>query len=150
MPDEYWKLVNPIWNEISINDSEEKFLRDFENADERPRLLFAAHWAQSEFMNGGLGQFFANPTGILAPEAVRAFRAIGMPLTAATLSDAMKFFGDPYPRDREARLSIIERFFEDHGEDKNPILDQEELFAVQIEEENGGFWEAADQYATSG
>lgn len=150
MPDEYWKLVELIWDEISIYEGEDEFLRGFEMADERPRYLFATHWAQSEVMNGGLGQFFANPTGVLAPEAVHAFRAIGMPRTAATLSDAMKFFGEPYPRDRETRESNFERFYEDHGEDAIPIREQEDIFAGQIEEENGGFWEAADRYATSG
>jgi len=149
MPDEYWNLVKPIWNEISINDGEDRFLRDFQRVAERPRNLFAAHWMQSEFMNGGLGQFFDNSTGILAPEAVIALKSLGMHRSAETLSDAMKFFGDPYPRDEGIRQSIFEKFYGEHGEDAIPIREQEDIFAVQIEEENGGFWEAADRYATS-
>lgn len=74
MPEEYWKLVEPIWDQISIHDGPEKFLLDFGKAPERSRILHAAHWAQSEAMNGGLGQFFDNPTGILAP-----FRCLRVP-----------------------------------------------------------------------
>jgi hypothetical protein len=67
MADDYWDLVEPIWDEISIYDGAEQFLQDFEKTDERPGILFAAHWTQSEVMNGGLGQFFNNSTGVLAP-----------------------------------------------------------------------------------
>ncbi|MCX6858360.1 MAG: DUF4375 domain-containing protein [Verrucomicrobia bacterium] len=127
-----------------------QFLGDFEKVPERAGALLAAHWTQSEFMNGGLGQFFSNPTGVLAPEAVVAFIALGMPETAAILSEAMLFFGVPYPRDRETRQQVVERFYEEQGEDGNPIGEQEELFGERIEEENGGFWEAADRYAANG
>lgn len=150
MPEEYWKLVEPIWDRISIYDGPEKFLLDFGKAPERSRILYAAHWTQSEAMNGGLGQFFDNPTGILAPEAVEAFRSIGMPRTAAVLLEAMAFFGDPYPRDKSARQEVFSRFFEQEGEDAIPLHEQEDLFADLIEEENGGFWEAADRYAANG
>ena len=150
MPEEYWKLVEPIWDKISINDAPEKFLLDFGKAPERPRVLYAAHWTQSEAMNGGLGQFFDNPTGILAPEAVEAFHSIGMPQTAAVLLAAMAFFGDPYPRDRTTRQEVFERFYEQEGEDAIPIHEQEDQFAELIEEENGGFWDAADRFAANG
>lgn len=149
MPEEYWKLVEPLWDQIRINDASEKFLRDFGNAPERPRALFAAHWTQSEAMNGGLGQFFSNPTGILAPEAVEAFRVIGMPQTSAVLLDAMAFFGDPYPRDRAKRQEVFDQFYEQEGEDAIPLLELEDQFAVLIEEENGGFWDAADRFAAN-
>ena len=150
MPEEYWKLVEPIWDEISIREGPEKFLQDFAKAPERPRLLYAAHWAQSEAMNGGLGQFFYNRTGILAPEAVEAFRSIGMPQTAAVLLDAMTFFGDPYPRDRATRQEAFARFYEQEGEDAIPLHEQEDQFAELIEEENGGFWDAADRFSANG
>ena len=150
MHEEYWKLVEPIWDKISVSDEPEKFLQDFGKAPESPRLLYAAHWTQSEAMNGGLAQFFDNPTGILAPEAVEAFRSIGMPQTAAVLLAAMAFFGDPYPRDRATRQEVFERFYEEEGEDAIPLLEQEDQFAELIEEENGGFWDAADRFAANG
>ncbi len=130
MPEEYWNLVEPIWDLISIDDGPERFLIEFGRAPERSRVLFAAHW-------------------ILAPEAVEAFRVLGMPRTAAVLLDAMAFFGDPYPREREVRQRVFAQFYEKEGEAAIPIRDQEDLFAELLEEENGGFWTAADMYATN-
>jgi hypothetical protein len=101
-------------------------------------------------MNGGLGQFFSNSTGVLAPEAVEAFRELGMPRCASILSDSMRFFGETYPRDRTKREQIFERFFEENGEDTDLVLEQEDAMAAAIEEENGGFKEAADRYAAEG
>ncbi|MGI9244851.1 MAG: DMP19 family protein [Verrucomicrobiales bacterium] len=143
-------MIKPIWDEISIYDGADRFLQDFAKVPQRPRTLFAAHWAQSEAMNGGLGQFFSNPTGVLAPEAVDAFKSLGMPRAAATLSDAMGFFGDPYPRDSSIREGAFDRFYDEHGEDAIPIIREEEQFAELIEEENGGIWKAADLYAKAG
>ena len=150
MPEEYRQLVRAIWDQISIHDGPERFLLDFGKAPEQSRILYAAHWTQSEAMNGGLAQFFDNPTGVLAPEAVDAFRVIGMPRTAAVLLDAMAFFGDPYPRDRATRQQVFARFYEKEGDDAIPIHEQEDLFAELIEEENGGFWDAADRFAING
>jgi hypothetical protein len=143
----YWNLVQSIWDEISIYDDPETFLQQFAKAPEKARILFAAHWAQSEFMNGGLGQFFSNPTGVLAPEAVEAFHTLGMPRCAAILADAMAFFGDPYPRDRQTRERIFLRFNDEQGEEAIPMLSQEDAMAIEIEEENGGFDAAADRFA---
>ena len=146
----YWKYVEPIWDSISIYDGDEVFLRAFNEVTEKQRVLFAAHWAQSEIMNGGLGQFFTNSTGVLAPEAVEAFNSLGMPKCASILSEAMKFFGENYPRERSAREETFQRFYEEFGGDAIPVLEYEDAMATEIEEENGGFWEAADKYANQG
>jgi hypothetical protein len=39
------------------------FVDVFQKLTDKQKVLFASHWAQSEIMNGGLGQFFANKTG---------------------------------------------------------------------------------------
>lgn len=147
MSNSYWKYVEPIWDSVSIYDGSELFLRDFNEATEKQRVLFAAHWAQSEIMNGGLGQFFANSTGVLAPEAVEAFRALGMPKCASHLSEAMKFYGENYPRERSSREAAFARFYEEFGDDAIPLQEYEEAMASELEEENGGFRGAADNYA---
>lgn len=103
----YWSLVDPIWDQISIYDGAEKFLAQFEAAPLIPRHLFAAHWLQSEVCNGGLHQFFSNSTGILAPEALAAFRAMGLAEWADILAEAMEFFGKQYPRERDARDAFL-------------------------------------------
>ncbi len=147
MSSAYFKLVEPYWESISIYDGAEKFTTAFNAAPEKVRVLFAIHWFQSEVMNGGLGQFFSNPTGILAPEAVAGLRAIGMPECASILDEAMKFFGDVYPRKASVREDAFEAFYTAHGSDAVPLLEQEDAIATTIEEENGGIWEAADRYA---
>ena len=148
--DIYWKLVEPVWDSISIYDGPERFLREYARAPEKSKVLFAAHWAQSEVLNGGLGQFFDIPTGVLAPEAVDAFRAIGMPECSSILAAAMRFFGETYPRETELRQDVFEEFYERYGEEAIPLREQEDAMAGAIEEENGGFWVAADRYADRG
>jgi len=105
----YWSLVEPIWDKISIHDGTKEFLRQFRAAPRIAGHLFAGHWCQSEVCNGGFDQFFWNSTGILAPEALGAYRAMGLTEWADILADAMRYFAEPYPRDRsarEARLSV--------------------------------------------
>jgi hypothetical protein len=150
MSESYWRFVEPIWDTVSIYDGGDVFLTEFNKATDKQKTLFAAHWAQSEIMNGGLGQLFSNPTGVLAPEAVKAFEVIGMPKCAEALHNAMKFFGHTYPRDRAARETIIEQFYETNGEDAIPLEELEDIIATEIEDENGGFEEAADRYANQG
>lgn len=150
MSSNYWRYVEPIWDYVSIYDGSEVFLSAFNEVTEKQRVLFAAHWAQSEIMNGGLGQFFSNSTGVLAPESVQAFKALGMPRCASILSEAMKFFGDIYPRERSLREEVFEKFHERFGDDAIPINEYEDAIVTEIESENGGFWEAADKYANQG
>ncbi|MFT6735129.1 MAG: hypothetical protein ACJAS9_003332 [Polaribacter sp.] len=150
MSDPYWKIVEPVWDSISIYDGENVFLEQFEKATEKQKNLFSSHWAQSEILNGGLAQFFSNPTGVLAPEAVEAFRKLGMPKCAQAIEDAMSFFGDEYPRNRELREECLERFYEENKEIEIPLEKYEDLVADNIEEENGGFLDSANKYATQG
>ena len=74
----YWRAVDPIWHSISIYDGPRVFLRQFGKVPVHLGLLLAAHWCRSEVFNGGFHQFFSNPTGVLAPEAVSGFKAIGL------------------------------------------------------------------------
>lgn len=131
----YWDLVAPYWDEVSIYDGAEKFAQEFAALPLASQHLFATHWTQSEVQNGGLGQFFDNSTGVLAPEAVEGFRALGMPQTAAALVETMNQFGDPYPRERDAREAVT------------PSTPLENRFAELLETEAGGFWDAADRFA---
>ena len=145
----YWKLVEPIWETVSIYDGGDTFLEQYSAAPLPSQVLFAAHWTQSEVLNGGFGQFFSNSTGVLAPEAVAAFKALGMPKTAAAVEQAMSFFGQPYPRDREPREEALEAGFDQHGDDFDPFQEADNVFFETIEEENGGFASAADTYAAA-
>ncbi|TDK18456.1 DUF4375 domain-containing protein [Luteimonas aestuarii] len=146
----YWDLVDPIWEKVSIYDGGDIFLRQYNASPEASRILFAAHWTQSEVRNGGFNQYFSNSTGVLAPEAVVAFRALGMPQSAAAIEQAMAFFDSPYPRERNERQEALDAAWEASGdEDYEPFTDIDDLFFELLDTENGGFAAAADMYAAT-
>ncbi len=146
----YWNLVKPIWDTVSIYDGPDIFLQQYNASPAASRTLFAAHWTQSEVLNGGFGQYFSNDTGVLAPEAVLAFRALGMPQSAAALEQVMAFFGSPYPRDRGEREDALETAFDESGDDDfDPFQGLDDLFIELLETENGGFEAAADKHAAA-
>ena len=141
MSDGYWRLVEPVWESINIYEGPATFLTTLADAPVTSGLLFAAHWCYSEVCNGGLSQFFANSTGVLAPEAIRGFRAIRQPAVAAILEKAVERFGPIYPRERDDRqLKLLEL-----GKGAFDSLDAE--FYETVESEAGGFEFAADVYA---
>ena len=148
MEESYWKYVEPIWNSVSIYNDGKVFVEQFSKLTEKEKVLFSAHWAQSEILNGGLGQFFSNSTGVLAPEAVEAFIKLGMPTSAKAIKDAMLFFGEPYPRERSLREKVFEEFFKKFDENIIPMEEQENIVADGIEEESGGFEVAANLFAS--
>src|ERR1700679_2026989 len=84
----YWKAIDRIWDDVDI-DSVESFQRTFQNVPREFGLLYAAHFCQSEVCNGGFTQFFWNGTGVLAPEAVEGFVAIGQVNVADVVKGAM-------------------------------------------------------------
>lgn len=106
---DYWTLVEPVWLPLnrSWDDGPDEFVRLFRAIRTEIGHLYAGHWCQSEVCNGGLHQFFFNTTGLVAPEAVDGFRAIGATMWAEVLAEAMEMFGSPYPRVREVRLQFL-------------------------------------------
>jgi hypothetical protein len=139
----YWTLVDPHWNRVSIYDGPVVFLREFNSTPEPNRHLLAAHWCQSEVCNGGFDQFFYNPTGVLAPEAVQAFEAIGLSGVASIVRRAMSLLGPDYPRDQELRNEMLDAL----PDTAFPSLNEE--FFRWIETENRGWEAAANEFAES-
>src|SRR5262245_46639863 len=107
--DLYWSVVEPYW--LRLNESWDEdpshFLEALRAVPERIQHLYAAHWCQSEVRNGGLFQFFFNSTGILAPEAVSGLNTVGATELADILAEAMRHFGDIYPRVRSERVASL-------------------------------------------
>ncbi len=104
--DSYWPIVEPLFGEISIDDPE-TFATSSRLVQRPALLLFAAHFTLSELWNGGFLQFFFNSTGLLAPEAIQGFKAIGMPELAQVITTAARPLGNPYPRAREDRWDAL-------------------------------------------
>ncbi|MDH3228918.1 MAG: DMP19 family protein [Alphaproteobacteria bacterium] len=150
MSQDYWDHIEPFWESVSIYDGPEEFLLRFTEMPEHAAHLFALHWCASEVCNGGFHQFFFNSTGVLAPEAVAGFRAIGMPQTAAVVAAAMASFGEPYPRDREERqdaLDALDREDADDDDWDSPFGDIDNRFYDFLGSENGGMERAAESFA---
>jgi hypothetical protein len=143
----FWKCLESVGDTISIYDGPSTFLKQFSAAPVAPRDLFAAHWCQSEVCNGGFAQFFGNSTGVLAPEAVNAFRVLGMPQTATALAKAISCFGPEYPRDRTSRQAALAAIGSGAHAIKALFSGLEREFYSLIDSENGGFVAAADAYA---
>jgi hypothetical protein len=137
----YWALIEPWWLPLNQEwaSGPARFLSRFGEAPPKVGQLYAAHWCQSEVCNGGLHQFFSNTTGILAPEALSGFRAIGLREWSEVLEDAMHLFGADYPRDRDVRRSLLPDV------DTFSALDQR--FYKWLRDGDNGWERAADAYA---
>ena len=138
---DYWRVIAAQWDGIDIYEGPKVFASTFNKVSDGSGLLYASHFAQSEICNGGFHQFFWNSTGVLAPEAIKGFKAIGMPQIAAIVEQACSEVGNPYPRDRAERHKRLA----DIGKQGFDELDKR--FFVLIESEAGGFERASDSYA---
>jgi hypothetical protein len=145
--DRYGSLVKPVWGSISIYDGPETFLRQFRAVRPEVGHLFAAHWCQSEVRNGGLHQFFSNSTGVLAPEALEGFRAMGLSEWADILAEAMRFFGSPYPRQQSDRLERLAGQRGRRREEWDPFDRLDDRFFEWLHAEPYRWERAADAYA---
>jgi hypothetical protein len=156
--EKYWAVIDPYWHAINI-DSPEVFESTFNQVPRSVGLLYAAHFCQSEVCNGGFTQFFWNSTGVLGPEAVEGFKAIGQQKVADVVRRAMHLLSDPYARSRTDPWRALERLAEgtrdrspcpaDHSIYKRvkcfgPMEDE---FYGLIDSEAGGFEAAAERYA---
>jgi hypothetical protein len=148
-PPFYWQFVEPVWDAVSIDDGPDVFLEQFQAIRPEVGHLLAAHWCQSEVRNGGFYQFFENSTGVLAPEAARAFAAIGLQDWSDLVTEAMKFFGEPYPRDEEQRVPKLPEFGDGKREDFDPFFALDNRFYESLKADRQRFQKAADEYARS-
>ena len=164
----YWNLVEPVFASIDITDSE-SFVVSTAALPREVVLLHATHFCLSEVHNGGLLQFFWNSTGLIAPEAIAGFIALGMPRIAALVRTAADALGSPYPRDRDSRWDALLQASGRSMRDLKKIFEKNENLYLAFEEateplgylamnrhawdlaksENGGFQEAATRFARS-
>src|SRR5712672_3192168 len=96
-----------VQNSADIHDPPDVFLANFHALAPHEQHLLATHWCDYEVRNGGFLQFFENSTGVLAPEAVCGFRALGLPEVAAKIEDAMNRLASSFPRNRALRRAKI-------------------------------------------
>lgn len=106
--DDWWSLIKADCDRVSIYDGPDRFLADTKDMPDWRVHLLAVHWCDAEVCNGGFHQFFLNDTGVLAPEALSGYEAIGRPDLADLLRQAMFRLRGDYPRDRTVRHRALE------------------------------------------
>jgi hypothetical protein len=146
-----WKLVAPHWYSVDVHDQPSVVLSQLAALRPPSKNLLAAYWLFSEVENGAFPQFFWNSTGVLAPEALAAFRELGLAEAAVAIEKAMHLFGDPYPRDDAARQEILGPIWNPraHYDEEllESLLDLTEQFYDALGKKLRLFYEAADAYA---
>lgn len=148
-PKTYWDLLESHLDAVDLYGTPEAFLTQFNRLPLGVGQLLAAHYAQSEINNGGLHQLFANSTGVLAPESAAAFQAMGLVEWAGVLREAMAFFGETYPREREARRQRLPASQPGQKRrDWDPFYALDERFYAVFRTHDTGWDEVADAYAT--
>ena len=93
---------------LEIHEGPQRFLTDYSKLPALMQPVLTGAWCEFEVCNGGFRQFFLNSTGVLAPEAIEAFRAVGVPALASLVAEASAVFGTAFPRDRETRCGVLE------------------------------------------
>lgn len=163
----YWDVLEPHFKAINIYEGSVELATSISGIPRHVVLLYAAHMCQSEIHNGGFLQLFWNSTGIIVPEAIEAYRTIGMPTLASLLEQASLPLGSPYPLDRDGRWDALlvasgqseqalELIFKNEDNlylafakaTSNLLLDEfDKRFWDAAKTENGGFQAAATRYA---
>ena len=144
----YAKVYTPYYDNLADWDDPEAWLKSYHSVPKKPRNLFCVHWTHLEVFNGGFWQFFFNSTGVMAPEAVVAFKAIGMSDVAAVIERAMSKLGPAFPRLKAGREQLVGEVdkqkidFDEEDDAFYALADTDKIFF-----RNPRFVEFADAYA---
>jgi len=164
---EYSSKIKHLFEVVKIYDDVPTFLESIKDVPHPLLLLYATHFCLSEVHNGGFLQLFWNSTGVLLPEAVDGYKALGMAKLAGILTSAATCLGSSYARNREDRWDAL---LQASGRTENElatIFERAENLYLGYEEatstlpfgalnnqawklaksENGGFQERAGSYA---
>jgi hypothetical protein len=127
---DYFAVIEPVFWSVSIYDGLQRYEEDIARFSKEQRLVLAYHWYLSEVNNGGHYQFYDNSTGIVWPDALKAFAAIGAEDVVAIIEASISRLGGNPSLDREERQQQLEQM--------NPAFEDldSELFKL---EENIGF-----------
>jgi Domain of unknown function (DUF4375) len=114
---ELWaEMIEPCWDVIDFDCEGDEFAANWAKVPPHVAHLFAIWVCEAEVCNGGLEQFYDNSSGALAPEAVLAFRTLGMPTLAGVVEETIRMIGEPFPRLEEDREEAMSRLRGDDEE----------------------------------
>jgi hypothetical protein len=102
-----WAVIEPMWNQLRTPYEPDPRLQQ---ATAGQRALYALHWLWSEVNNGGFHQYFWNPTGMLADQALQGARRLGAAAYAELVAEAITtvFGGADVPQDQSSRRRALE------------------------------------------
>jgi uncharacterized protein DUF4375 len=108
----------------------------FSELTEPEKVIFCAWQFVCEVNNGGIRQYFANPSGEFAAETVFALEEVGMPRAAGILRRAIATFADHrVPKDHDVRFRSLKAM---------PVAVRDEMFDALT---SGFFASPEDPYA---
>lgn len=135
------RLIESVSDKIETYDSPEVFLDTFAAVPRAHGLLYAVWRCDAEVCNGGFHQFFDNAAGILAPEAIQGFAAIGQPRLGELVSQAQEKLSSPDVRNFRDRWAALGRLAE------NAFKGLDEQYYKLRSLDGGGFEHAIERYA---
>jgi hypothetical protein len=105
--DLHWPVLQPMWQQLQTPYEPDPRLQQ---ATPGQRALYALYWLGSETSNGGLHQYFWNPAGMLADEAVQGARRLGLSDYAELLAQAVTTVFDrpSVPQDQRSRQQALD------------------------------------------
>lgn len=101
-------IMDPVWWVADFYESYEVMEETLAPFTWPQRLIWAVLWFEAEVCNGGLARFFSNSTGMIWPEALEGFEAIGRADLAAIVKEAAARFPSPPARDRALREDALD------------------------------------------
>lgn len=122
---DYFAVIEPVFCLVSIYDGPQRYEDDLAKFSTEQRLVLAYHWYLSEVNNGGHDQFYYNSTGIVWPDALKAFREIGHSEVVAIIDASVNRLG--------GNPSLVTEERQEQLEQMNPNFDDldQELFRLE-------------------
>ncbi len=118
-----WRLIEPLWYEVSIYDGKEVFDRDLAPYSRAQRLFLALFWYESEVCNGGHDQFLSNSTGVVWKDALEGLELLGLQSLADNLRRVADMFGGEIPFDRDEREEALQELYDAAADDDDEFPD---------------------------
>lgn len=128
----YWDHIKDAFDKVSVYDGEEIFASGVSKLPDYAGDLLATHWFLSEMSNGGIAQFFDNPTCVVTERAMIGFRKMDLPQVADAIERAVRKL-ESAPEDWTSDIFEPEEktIFAAGGSDLSKIYDRMDAYAKE-------------------
>lgn len=132
MAESYWDHIAKAYKQVSIYGGPSALDDELKKFPPYVGDLLAVHWFLSEISNGGILQFFANPTSVLASRTVEAFSNLGLPIVADVMKQSIikaSILPDSMPRTLFSEEEHL--IYQIGGNDLGRIYDRMDAYAKE-------------------